>query len=158
MATQKFTTTPHVRPFSTATIEVGEPIAIEQPDGLKRVIPINGGTVTGDGWHGVVLPGGADHQTIRVPEAMDLHAISMMQVEDGPIIRVENHAIRAGDPDVIERLNRGEEVDPELIYFRGAARLSTGPDNEFSWINSRLFLATGERHPRSVTVNLFVVE
>jgi hypothetical protein len=40
---------------------------------------------------------------------------------------VENTGLRFGPPEALERLRRGEPVDPALIYFRSAPRCGGGP-------------------------------
>ena len=55
------------------------------------------------------------------------------------------------------RLARGETVDPALIYFRSSPRI-TAPRGAFEWLNSRVFVATGERRPDLVCLEIFVVE
>ena len=47
------------------------------------------------------------------------------------------------------RLVRGEPVDPALIYFRCSPSFET-VSASLRWINERMFVGTGARHPDKV--------
>ncbi len=55
----------------------------------------------------------------------DLHARYVIETEDRNLIYVENTGIRYGPPELMEKLRRGEPVDPALIYFRSSPRFET---------------------------------
>ena len=49
--------------FATLEVEVGAPVEVGRvAGGLRRVVPIVGGTCTGRGFNARVLPGGADFE------------------------------------------------------------------------------------------------
>jgi hypothetical protein len=53
---------PRLRHVASLQVDVGPPLEIgETPAGLRRIIPITGGRVSGPLFSGRVLPGGADH-------------------------------------------------------------------------------------------------
>ncbi len=57
--------TPALNVFADLSVQVGKPVEIGQTGrGFRRLIPITGGAITGDGWTARVLPGGADHQLV----------------------------------------------------------------------------------------------
>ena len=84
------------------------------PYGQRRIIDILGGTVKGDRLNGRVLPGGADWQIIRNDGAADIQARYTIQTETGARILVSSNGLRHGPPEVLERLTRGEDVEPSL--------------------------------------------
>lgn len=131
--------------------EVGETTA-----GSRRVIAITGGTVSGPGLTGRVMPGGADYQTIAGDGLTQLHARYVIETEDGARIYVENTGLRFGPPEALERLRRGEPVDPALIYFRSAPRFETAAPH-LAWMQTSLFLATGARAPDHVALRVYRV-
>ena len=48
------------------SVQVGEPIIVEETfEGLRRVVPILGGTIRGERLSGTILAAGADYQIIR---------------------------------------------------------------------------------------------
>jgi hypothetical protein len=125
--------------------------------GQRRVIPILGGQVQGEGWRARVLPGGADFQLIVTPRMAELDARYVLETDAGELIFVQNHALRVAAPEVTARLIRGESVDPALVYFRCAPRFETAAPS-LSWINERLFVGRGVRRPHCVEMQFFSVE
>src|SRR5947209_19151954 len=78
----------------TITAEIGDVVtAGETGIGVRRIIPILGGEVTG-AITGRVLPFGADFQTIRPNELIDLEAKYTFETDDGAIVYVENKGMR----------------------------------------------------------------
>ncbi|WP_342714278.1 DUF3237 family protein [Bradyrhizobium sp. B024] len=74
----------------TITARIGDVVtAGETGIGVRRIIPIIGGEVTG-AVTGKVLPFGADFQTIRPNELIDLEAKYAFETADGAIVYVEN--------------------------------------------------------------------
>jgi hypothetical protein len=125
--------------------------------GQRRVIPILGGDVQGDGWTARVLRGGADFQMIVNPSLAELDARYVLETDAGDLIFVQNRAVRTASPDVMSRLIRGEKVDPQLVYFRCTPQFETA-SKSLSWISERLFIGTGARHPDKVVMRFFEVQ
>ena len=139
------------------TVHVGEPLEIgPTAKGLRRFIPILGGDVRGPRLNGRVLPGGADCQLIRSDGVLELRAQYVMEAPDHSRILIDNSGIRRGPQEAMERLRRGEEVDPSLIYFRTSPRFETS-DRKFQWLMKSLFIGTGIRRPDRVELTLFEV-
>src|SRR6201997_5320817 len=111
----------------TITARIGEvTTAGETGHGLRRIIPITGGEVRGEGINGKVCAFGADFQIIRPNELIELEARYAFETDDGAVIYVENRGIRFGPVDLLLKLKRGEPVDPKLIYFRTVPKFETG--------------------------------
>ncbi len=121
------------------TIVIGE-----TPHGLRRMVPITGGSFEGKSLRGAVLGGGADWQRVRSDGVAELHALYLLMTDDGVRIQVENHGIRHGSEAVMQRLAAGEPVDPSEYYFRATPRFSA-PAGKYDWLNRSLFLCTGSR-------------
>ena len=98
----------------------------ETGHGVRRIIPITGGTVKGEGINGKVCAFGADFQVIRPNELIELEAKYAFETDDGAVIYVENKGLRFGPVDLLQKLKRGEPVDPKLIYFRTVPKFETG--------------------------------
>jgi Protein of unknown function (DUF3237) len=127
------------------------------PYGERRIIGISGGTVQGPKLNGRILPGGADWQIIRSDGAADIQARYTIEADGGAHILVNSQGLRHGPPEVLERLARGDKVDPALYYFRTVMRFETG-DAGLGWLNRILALARGERRARSVRLEVYEVE
>jgi len=144
----------HVADFA---VTVGAPIAVgETPEGLRRVIPILGGTVRGERLNGSILAAGADFQIIRADGFTTLDARYVAQLSDGALIYIVNTGVRFGPPEVMARITRGEPVDPAEVYFRTTPRFETAAP-EYAWLTRSLFLATGARYPDRVELALYEV-
>lgn len=122
--------------------------------GERRIIDITGGTITGPKFAGRVRPGGADFQIIRANGLAELHARYTIEDEAGQMVYVENDGIRFGPKDALEKIKRGEPVDPTLIYFRSFPRFETSVV-EYQWLMQSLFVATGIRRPDAVELSVY---
>jgi len=108
--------------FSLA-IKIGAPIAAgDLGYGVRRIIPILGGELHGEGIKGTIFPYGADFQTIRPNGLTEVEAKYAFQMDDGAIVYIENVGIRFGPKELLDRIARGEIVDPALIYFRSVPK------------------------------------
>jgi len=149
-------TAPALDPVCDLIVELG-PVREMGPgrNGLRRIVPIVGGTVTGT-ISGKVLNLGADWQTVLTDGSADIDTRYAIETEDGAVIEIVNKGVRHGPPDVLEALARGEEVAPALYYFRTTARLETGAP-AYAWVNRTLFVGTGRRLASAVLISLFSI-
>ena len=143
--------------FASLCVEVAAPQEVgATPRGRRRLIPITGGHAQGVDWRARVCEGGADFQLIGADGLTDLDARYTLETDAGDWIYVQNTALRAGPPEALARLARGEPVDPALIYFRCLPRFETA-SKALGWINSRLFVGTGARRPQQVEMQFFAL-
>jgi hypothetical protein len=149
--------TPGLLHIADLVAHIAEPIEIGRISGnLRRVIPIAGGEVLGPRIRGKILPGGADYQTMRADGVSELEARYVIEIDSGGLIYVENSGVRYGAPELMEKLRRGEMVDPELIYFRTAPRFETAAPG-YEWLMQNLFICSGARYPDRVEMRFFQV-
>jgi hypothetical protein len=142
--------------FSLA-IQVGTPIVAGDTGlGVRRVIPVLGGEVRGPGMKGVIFPVGADFQTIRSNGFTELEAKYAFEMDDGAVIYIENIGIRFGPKELLDRIAKGEIVDPALIYFRSVPRFETGAEN-YRWLMENLVVGVGSRYPDRVELDVHQV-
>jgi Protein of unknown function (DUF3237) len=150
--------TPTLKHTADFTIRIGPPITVgETPEGLRRVIPILGGTIAGPRLDGTILSAGADYQLIRSDGYTTLDARYTARLADGAVLYIVNTGVRFGPPEVMTRMLNGENVDPTLVYFRTTPRFETA-SSEYRWLTRPLFLATGARHPDRVEIRVFEVQ
>ena len=149
--------TPALTHIADFTIAVGTPITIgDTGQGLRRVVPILGGVISGPRLAGKILPAGADYQLIRPDGFSSLDARYTAELDDGAMLYIVNTGVRFGPPEVMARITRGEAVDPAEVYFRTMPRFETA-SLAYQWLVKPLFLATGARHPDRVELRLFEV-
>ena len=138
------------------SVQVGPPIEVGTgPMGVRRMIPITGGTATGR-LSGQVLPGGADYQLIIGGTLARLDARYIIELADGARVFVQNTAVRAATAEVTARLMRGEPVPPEAVYFRCQPAFETG-DARWQWLHERQYIGTGVRLPDAVLMSFYCV-
>ena len=149
--------TPQLNFFADLSVHVDKPLEVGQAlHGMRRVIPILGGEVQGQGWTARVLPGGADFQLSLNPRMAELDARYVIETDGGDLIFVQNRAVRTAAPEVMARLVRGEPVEPQSVYFRCSPSFETA-STALGWISERLFIGTGARHPDRVVMRFFEV-
>lgn len=128
----------------------------DTPAGHRRIIDITGGSFRGERMSGRVLPGGADWQLIRADRVAFLDARYTLETADGALVYVRNQGYRHAAPEVLERLMRGEDVDPALYYMRTAPRFETS-DARYGWLNRIVCIGTGARRPAGVDIDFYEV-
>jgi hypothetical protein len=140
----------------TANVRLGEVRILGRgPDGIRRFVPIVGGTVDGPDLTGRVIAGGGDSQIIRSDEVIVVEARYMIQADDGTLLSVVNRGYRHGTPEVMARLASGEEVDPSEYYFRTAAQFEAPIGSRYERFNRLLFVGTAERTADAAIVHFF---
>ena len=127
------------------------------PLGRRRIIAITGGQFSGPRLSGRVLAGGADWQLIRGDGVAYLDARYTLETSDGALIYVSNHGYRHGPPEVIERLARGEDVDPALYYMRATPWFETAAP-KYAWLNRTICVASGARRAAAVELDFYAVK
>src|SRR6202790_5304538 len=97
-----------------------KPIVIvgDTPGPFRRVGIVPSGTFAGERLSGKVLDGGSDWQTVRSDASTTLDVRLVLQTGDGVNIKSAYRGVRHGPADVIQRLEKGEEVDAASYYFR----------------------------------------
>lgn len=139
-------------------VEVGPPLEIgPTPGGLRRVVPITGGRVSGPLITGRIVPGGADFQLIRSETETEADARYVLESDDGELVYVVNRAVRTGSAEDIARLRQDLPVDPARIYFRSAPVFETAALRLAS-LTTHVHLGVGTRLPRSVVFDFFRVD
>jgi hypothetical protein len=149
---------PRLEPLCDLVVSVSAAIpAGDGPFGLRRVIPITGGTVTGPRMSGRVLPAGADFQVVTGGgTTAHLDARYLLELDDGATVFVHNTALRHASAEVAARLMRGEVVAREAVYFSCQPRFETG-DPRWAWLHERQFVGRGERLPQAVRLSFWVL-
>jgi hypothetical protein len=145
-------------------IELRELLAIEvevRPpfhlgDG-RRCVTFSGGRFSGrDGLAGRVLEGGVDWQRSRPEGVLEIDAHYVLATDAGDSIEVRSTGLRRAAPEVVERIMRGDDVDPDSYYFRTHVRFSTSAPG-LAWLNDLLAVSTGQRDKHLVHIHVHEV-
>ena len=137
--------TARLEPIATLEILLGEAtLAGAMELGTRRVSQIVGGSMTGDGLNGTILPGGSDWQLIRSDGVTEFAARYLVRLDTGVHLSVRNQGYRHGPAEVMAALGRGETVDPSLYYF-GSTLVIEAPAGPLAWLNATQIVANGAR-------------
>lgn len=138
--------------------QVGTPLEIGNvPEGRRRIIQILGGTFSGPGMKGTILPGGADWQIVREDGFTELDTRYTLRTDGGDLIYVQNAGVRHAPPDVMKKLLAGETVNPSLVYFRTVPVFETAAPS-LQHLTRNIFIGLGERYPTEVVVRFWKVD
>lgn len=148
---------PALRRVSHVHVDLG-PVQTHGPTaaGLRRVIPIIGGTIDGPELRGEILNQGADWQLVQDDGTAIIDTRYTARTHDGALIYLATSGVRYATPEVLARLNAGEDVDPSEYYFRVGVRLEAAVP-EYAWLNRTLFVAYAARSTDAVEYDLYAV-
>ena len=126
------------------------------PGSFRRIGVVPGGVFEGERLSGEVLEGGSDWQTVRPDGATTLDVRIVLKTQDDVLITMTYRGLRHGPADVIERLERGEVVNPDSYYFRINPLFETAAP-QYDWINRVIAVGVGHRTAEGPVYSLFEV-
>lgn len=142
----------------TLTLEVPPPTNYgETPYGRRIIAAVTGGSFQGPKLRGTVMPGGGDWLLLRRDGVLQLDVRLGLRTDDDQLIYMTYKGFRHGPQAVIDRLNRGENVDPSEYYFRATPYFETA-SARYSWLNGICCIATGSRQATGPTYHVFQVK
>ena len=124
--------------------------------GLRKIVPLMGGTFEGPDIKGTILPGGYDWQLIRHDEVAEIEARYVLKTDNGALITIVNKGLRQGPPEIMQRIAMGEPVDQSAYYFKSIPIFETSSP-EYDWLNRHVFIATGIRKVNEVLIRVWKV-
>jgi hypothetical protein len=143
------------RPLFVVHLNARKPqIVGATPNSFRRISVVFGGSFEGERISGEVLDGGSDWQTVRSDGSTILNVRLVLKTNDGELITMSYLGMRHGPPDVIERINQGEVVDPATYYFRIAPSFETAAP-KYDWINRILAVGIGHRQADGPIYSVF---
>jgi hypothetical protein len=127
----------------------------QTPNAFRRIGVVQGGSFEGERLSGEVVTGN-DWQSVRTDSCIRLDVRLVLKTTDGEFIVMTYTCLRAGPPSVIEKLDRGEEVDPASYYFRMNPMFETG-SKKYDWMNRIMAIGTGVRRSDGPVYSIFEV-
>jgi hypothetical protein len=145
------------RPLFVMRLDV-KPIVIvgDTPGTFRRIGIVPSGTFAGERLSGKVLDGGSDWQSVRSDGSTTLDVRLILQTDDGVNITIAYRGIRHGAADVIQRLEKGEQVDPASYYFR-INPIFEAPAGKYEFLNRVIAVGTGHRFKEGPVYSVFEV-
>jgi hypothetical protein len=126
------------------------------PGAFRRVGVVPGGSFEGNRLSGEVLDGGSDWQAVRKDGATTLHVRLVLKTTDDALIGMTYHGVRYGPPDIVDRIEKGEVVDPTSYYFRINPLFETSTA-KYDWINRVVAVGIGHRRADGPIYSVFEV-
>ena len=127
----------------------------QTPNGFRRIGVVQGGSFEGERLSGEVLTGN-DWQAVRTDSCIKLDVRLVLKTTDGELIVMTYACLRAGPPNVIEKLDRGEPVEPASYYFRMNPMFETS-SKKYDWMNRIIAVGTGVRLADGPVYSIFEV-
>jgi hypothetical protein len=125
------------------------------PNGFRRIGLVQGGSFEGDRLSGEVVSGN-DWQTVRSDSCTKLDVRLVLRTTDDALIVMTYTVLRAGPPEVMKRLDRGEAPDPGSYYFRMSPLFETSAAR-YDWINRIICVGVGNRLADGPVYSVFEV-
>ena len=145
------------RPLFVMRLKVDKlQIVGQTPGAFRRVAIVRGGSFEGDRLSGEVLDGGSDWQDVRRDGATSLNVRLVMKTADNALISMTYGGIRHGPREIVEKIEKGEEVDPASYYFRTNPVFETA-DQKYDWINRIVAVGIGHRLAGGPVYSVFEV-
>ena len=125
------------------------------PNGFRRIGVVPGGAFEGERLSGEVVSGN-DWQSVRMDSCIKLDVRLLLKTTDGALIVMTYTCLRAGSPDIIQKLDKGEHVDPASYYFRMIPIFETSAP-QYDWINRIISVGVGHRLADGPLYSIFEV-
>lgn len=114
-----------------AKVKIADMITVgESKHGVKRVIPITGGTFIGPKIKGEVLSGGEDSQLVRPDGDTELNARYLLKTDDRYVIQIVNKALIHTD------------AKTKAFYCKSVLDLEAPKDSPYDYLNHAIFIGT----------------
>jgi len=140
----------------TIALEIQVSSLGDTPYGRRRIFHFDGGSFDGPKLKGRVLPGGGGTSLIRRDDALEVDVRLILETDDKNQIYMAWKGLRHGPKEVMDRLYRGEIVDPRTYYFRTTPYFETSSE-KYAWLNRTCSIATGSRTASARSLQVFQV-
>ena len=138
-----------------ADLDEAQPAGIT-PKGTRSIVPVIGGTVTGQRLNGEVLSFGADWILVRGDGVGELDVRATIHTDDGEFIYAYYRGILKVDPEIYLRVQNGEGVDPSEYYFRTTPIFETGSE-KYAWLNDIVCVGVGKMGIKKVQYKIYQI-
>ncbi len=145
------------RPLFVMRLNVRPLVVVGATPGVNRRIGlVSGGSFEGERLSGQVIDGGSDWQGVRTDGSTSLDVRLVLKTHDDAMIAMTYRGVRHGPTDVIQRMERGEAIDPATYYFRISPMFETAGAS-YGWLNRVLAIGIGHRRPDGPVYSVFEV-
>src|SRR5713101_7918169 len=147
---------PRTRPLFVMQLNVRKLQVGATPGARRRVGVVSGGSFDGERMSGEVLDGGNDWQTLRSDGSLTLDVRLVLNTKDHALVAMTYRGIHHGPSGVVQRIERGEVVDPASYYFRINPLFETAAA-KYDWLNRVVGIGIGHRQVAGPIYSVFEV-
>ncbi|RZF24903.1 DUF3237 domain-containing protein [Paraburkholderia sp. UYCP14C] len=145
------------QPLFVMRLDVKPIVVVGQTPGpFRRVGIVPSGTFAGDRLSGIILDGGSDWQAVRDDGSTTLDVRLLLKTDDDVTIAMSYRGVRHGPAELIQRLERGQVIDPSSYYFR-IAPIFEAPAGRYEWLNRIIAVGAGHRFETGPVYSVFEV-
>ena len=138
--------------------ELEDPLTLpDAPLGTRLILYAKGGSFSGPGLQGEVLPGGGDWVLDRRDGVAQLDIRFTLRSGDGQLIYMSCDGILDMPPQIRQRIRKGEDVDPSEYYFRTSPVFQTGSE-KYSRLNRLVAVGVGRRTATGMVTDIFEIK
>jgi hypothetical protein len=139
---------------SLSLLKFTSPVLAKLP--MEADVPFILTPAVSTGRRGRVLPGGGGWSLIRRDDVMEVDARLILETDDNHEICMAWKGLRHGPKEVLDRLYRGEIVDPGAYYFRATPYFETSSE-KYGWLNGICSIASGSLSANARTLDVYQV-
>ena len=125
------------------------------PFGTRHIDMLGEGSFEGPKLKGTVI-GGIDQKVFRSDCAMNPNVRLVLKTEDDALIFMYYTGVRHGTAAVMERISKGESVDPSEYYLRNTPYFETSA-SQYDWLNRIVSVGVGKRMPDHAAYDVFQI-
>jgi Protein of unknown function (DUF3237) len=140
----------------TLTVDfAGMTIIGQTPAGLRRIVPVSGGTFSGERLNGTVLPG-ADWVVNRPDGVMVIDVRLALKTGDGAMIYLTYQGRFLAEPEAMARFAKGALLDPSEYSLAISTKFECG-DRRYAWLNNVVAVGTGTQTATGPVYTVFEI-
>ncbi len=125
--------------------------------GRRRIIPVTGGTFDGPNFKGKILNNGADWQIVTKDGLVVIDTRYLLRTNDGEHVYLQTKGYRFGPSEVMDRVAKGEPVDPSLYTFRITMQFETS-SIKYDFLNRHIGIASAMRLGNAVIYDAYLLK
>jgi Protein of unknown function (DUF3237) len=140
----------------TLTVDFAGMVSIGQtPTGLRRIVPVTGGSFTGERLNGIVLPGN-DWVINRPDGVMVIDVRLTLKTDDGAMIYMTYQGRFLAKPEAMARFSKGAMLEADEYSLAMTAKFECG-DERYAWLNDVVAVGTGEQTATGPVYSIFEI-
>ena len=124
--------------------------------GVRMFYFLKGGAVKGPIIKGKLLSGGGDWPLIRCDGVNEIDARFTIKTDDNALIYAHYRGVAVMPPEVNDRIQKGEDVDPSEYYFRTTPVFETG-SAKYAWLNQIICVGVGAVNDGRISYKVYKI-